>query len=176
MLTREQILNSLERLGELLQENDLTGELLLTGGAAMSLVHNARDMTQDVDALFEPKTEIRALASQVAYENGLPEDWLNDSVKGYITTGAPTKEFTVLHALTISTVTPEYLLAMKLMSARHGTRDLEDIEFLLNKLNIQTLEDAMELLTAHFPSDRILPKSRYVLEEYFADCGGLGMT
>ena len=66
MLTREDILNNLRRLGELLREWGLQGEIMLTGGAAMCLVHSARDMTKDVDALYEPKSEINRLAAQIA--------------------------------------------------------------------------------------------------------------
>jgi len=169
MLNREQILKALDRLGTILKEEDIEGQLLLTGGAAMSLVHRARDMTQDVDALYEPKTEIYEYAKKVAKELDLPDDWLNDGVNGYMTENAPSYIYDVFGGLTILTVTSEYLLAMKLMSARHGTMDLEDIKFLLSKLKITTLEDAIKLLTDHFPKDRILPKSMYVLEEYFSD-------
>jgi predicted nucleotidyltransferase len=167
MLSRELILQGLKRLGELLKAQGEEGEILLTGGAAMCLVHNARDMTKDVDALYEPKPIINELAGQVAKEKGLPADWLNDGVKGYLTPNAPTNEFLTFDGLKVTTVSPEYLLAMKLMASRQGEKDMSDIAFLLDKLNIQTFDDAKELLTAHFPQDRILPKTRYVLEEYF---------
>ncbi|MCL2494840.1 MAG: hypothetical protein FWE98_04195 [Oscillospiraceae bacterium] len=41
---------------------------------------------------------------------------------------------TILHnPIKVTTVSPEYLLAMKLMSARYGEKDYEDIRFLLGK-------------------------------------------
>ena len=169
MLSREDILNNLRRLGELLHEQGLQGEIMLTGGAAMCLVHSARDMTKDVDALYEPKNEINRLAAQVAAERGLPEDWLNDGVKGFVTQSATTEDFMAFDGLKITTVTPEYLLAMKLMSARFGEKDYEDIHFLLGKLNIKSMEEASEILLSFYPVERILPKTRYLLEEYFAD-------
>jgi len=169
MLTREDILNHLRRLGELLHEQGLRGEIMLTGGAAMCLVHSARDMTKDVDALYEPKNEINRLAAQIAKEQGLPEDWLNDGVKGFVTESATVEDFTAFDGLKITTVTPEYLLAMKLISARYGEKDAEDIHFLLGKLNIRTMEKASEILLSFYPVERILPKTRYLLEEYFAD-------
>ena len=169
MLSREDILSNLQRLGELLKEQGLTGEIMLTGGAAMCLVHSARDMTKDVDALYEPKTEINRLAAQVAREQDLPYGWLNDGVKGFVTKGAPAEDFMAFDGLKITTVSSEYLLAMKLMSARFGEKDYEDIRFLLDKLQIADMGEAAELLTAFYPVERILPKTRYVLEEYFAD-------
>ena len=169
MLSREDILNNLRRLGELLQTQGLQGEIMLTGGAAMCLVHSARDMTKDVDALYEPKSEINRLVAQIAKERDLPADWLNDGVKGFVTQGAPAEDFMAFDGLKITTVTPEYLLAMKLMSARFGEKDYEDIHFLLGKLNITTMEEASEILLSFYPVERVLPKTRYLLEEYFAD-------
>ena len=37
MLTREKIMHALKRLGEELEKEGMSGELLLTGGAAMCL-------------------------------------------------------------------------------------------------------------------------------------------
>ena len=74
----------------------MNGELLLTGGASMCLVHSARDMTKDIDALYEPKTIINKLAVKIAEEEGLPGEWLNDSVKGFVTEAAPREDFLAL--------------------------------------------------------------------------------
>ena len=51
---------------------------------------------------------------------GLPEGWLNDSVKGFVTDAAPSEDFLTLPNLKITTVSADYLLAMKLVSARYG--------------------------------------------------------
>ena len=166
MLTKEAIMRSLARLGEELDRIGLRGEILLTGGAAMCLVHSARDMTKDIDALYEPKEEVNRLAKQIAEEEGLPENWLNDSVKGFLTPGAPIEPFLALTGLTISVVAPDYLLAMKLMSARFGETDAGDIRFLIDKLQIKTTEDALAILTSYFPANQILPKAMYILQEY----------
>ena len=66
MLTKETILHGLKLLGAELKERGLNGEILLTGGAAMSLIHSARDMTKDIDALYEPKNEINQLVQKIA--------------------------------------------------------------------------------------------------------------
>jgi len=169
MLSRDNILDNLKRLGALLKEQDMDGEILLTGGAAMCLVHSARDMTKDVDALYEPKELINDLVARVADERGLPQDWLNDGVKGFVNDNAPVEDFMVFEGLKITTVSPQYLLAMKLMSARFGEKDYEDIHFLMGKLQIASMEQATQLLMTFYPVERILPKTRYVLEEYFAE-------
>ena len=167
MLTREKIMSALKRLGGELKKEDMSGEILLTGGAAMCLVHSARDMTKDIDALYEPKEEITKLVKKIAEQEGLPEDWLNDSVKGFIAKDAPAVEFMMLDGLKITAVTPEYLLSMKLMSARYGEKDAEDIRFLINKLGIKTADETFAMLTRFYPTNRILPKTMYVVQEYF---------
>jgi hypothetical protein len=61
----------------------------------MCLVHEARDMTKDIDALYEPKAIINTIAAQIAERNNLPSNWLNDSVKGYVNVNATKEEYTV---------------------------------------------------------------------------------
>jgi hypothetical protein len=173
MLTREKIMNGLKRLGEELKAEGKSGEILLTGGAAMCLVHSARDMTKDIDALYEPKEEINRLVKKIAEQEGLPEDWLNDGVKGFVAADAPVEEFMNLQGLKITAVTPEYLLSMKLMSARYGEKDAEDIRFLMDKLEIKTVDEAFAILTQFYPAKRVLPKTMYVIQEYIDELQNL---
>ena len=84
MLTREEIVAALARLAELLRERQTEGEVCLFGGAVMVLAFQARPSTKDVDAIFRPAPLVRELARHVAAERGLPEDWLNDGVKGFV--------------------------------------------------------------------------------------------
>ena len=169
MLTKEQILKALNHLNDELGKLGISGELLLTGGASMCLVHSARDMTKDIDALYEPKTTINQLVAKIAEEDGLPDNWLNDSVKGFVTDTAQQEDFMALPNLKITTVSADYLLAMKLMSARYGETDYEDVKFLMNKLGIQTEEAMQEIVMRYYPTDGILPKTKYLIEELIAE-------
>lgn len=54
------------------------------GGAVMCLVYNARSSTKDIDSIFEPKTRIYEIAQRIAQRHSLPEDGLNDGVKGFL--------------------------------------------------------------------------------------------
>ena len=165
MLSKEQIIKYLKQIGKELSVQKLRGEILLTGGAVMCLVHEARDSTKDIDALYEPKSVINKIALQIAEDNNLPTNWLNDGVKGFMSDRAGVEDYVVFAGLSIQTVTPEYLLAMKLMSARYGETDYEDIRFLLKKIGINTVPEAIELLKLYFPFNLILPKTMYLLEE-----------
>ena len=169
MLSREEILEYLRRIGEELSAQGLRGEILLTGGAAMCLVHSARDTTKDIDALYEPKSVINRIAAQLAERGNLPVGWLNDGVKGFLTPNAPFEEFIALDGLIVQSVSADYLLAMKLMAARYGEKDYEDIRFLLNKLGIKTVKEAFEIVQTYFSQNQILPKTGYIIEEIIAD-------
>ncbi|MEK7439342.1 MAG: nucleotidyltransferase [Chloroflexota bacterium] len=87
LLTREEIVEALERLGELAQSQGQHIELVAVGGAVMVLAYNARQATHDVDvAILSPREAriVRDLAKKVAAERGWAEDWLNDGAKGYL--------------------------------------------------------------------------------------------
>jgi hypothetical protein len=57
------------------------------------------------------------------------------------------------------------MLAMKCLAARGDTRDAEDIRFLLQYLNIQSVEQAVQLLEQYYPQSRVLPRTQYFLQE-----------
>ena len=83
-LSRVRIVQALRRLGELAFEQGVTLEVSLYGGAVFTLVYGSRDATKDVDAVVRPSEVARKLASKVAEELGLPDDWLNDHVKQFL--------------------------------------------------------------------------------------------
>jgi hypothetical protein len=166
-LSRSQLLKYLGLLNDKLAVLGAHGEILLVGEVAMRLVHEARDMTKDIEALYEPNPLIQNLALKIAHQEGLPEDWLNDAAKGFVGPNAPQEKFLSLGALDILAVSGEYLLAMKMASSRYGEADANDIIFLLDKLGLKNAEEAIELLLKFFPKNQILPKTQYLLDEAF---------
>ena len=78
-LTRTQIETYLREVGVELESHGLIGEILLTGGAFMTLVLRSRNSTKDVDAVpISDAAPLRAAAASVAKRHSLPSDWLND--------------------------------------------------------------------------------------------------
>lgn len=172
-MTADQILFNLQQLDSKLREHNMIGEIDMYGGAVMCLGLNARTSTHDIDAIFSPKTDIRQLIREVAEEQGLSEDWMNDAVKGFVSEGEEFFRFgeDLFTNLTVFMTTPKYLLAMKCLSCRaevDSPTELQDIKFLIKYLNLTTVEDVEKLILEYYPASRFLPKTHYVLEEIFS--------
>jgi Nucleotidyltransferase of unknown function (DUF6036) len=166
--TRAKILSALQALGDELTRRGVRGQIFIVGGAAMALAYSTRRITKDIDAVFEPKSSIYAAAASIAAELELPEDWLNDAVKGFMPGedehARPVPE---IAGIEITTASPQYLLAMKLMAMRFGEDD-EDIEILLQECDLHSAEEALGLLERIYPARKPPPKTRFFLEELFA--------
>src|SRR5471030_2996371 len=83
-LSKTRITSALRRLGDLAHEKGVTLEVSLYGGAVFTLVYGSRESTKDVDAIVRPSELARKLAVQVAGEQGLPDDWINDDVRFFL--------------------------------------------------------------------------------------------
>jgi len=167
-MTKQEIKDYLEQLNERLKSTDIKGEICLYGGAVMCLVYNARPSTKDVDAIFEPVQKLREAISEVAHANNLNEDWLNDSVKGFVVNHNQQIFFNWPN-LKIYIPEPDYLLAMKTLASRVDTRDKDDIQFLINKMEITTAEEVFKILEKYYPKEQIKPATQFFIEELFAE-------
>lgn len=166
-LTAERIEELLRALDAELRRTDVVGELYIVGGAVLCLALRARPATRDVDAHFEPTSAIREAAARVATEHDVPEGWLNDAAKGFLSPHGAYQPFLALPNLRVLTAQPEYLLAMKCLSFRLGAEfhDEADVRFLLRYLNIDRYDAALEVITRYYPRDRFPQKAFYALEE-----------
>ncbi len=145
-------------------------EVYLVGGAVMCLALGARDATRDVDALFKPTRAVREAAARVARKAGVPDTWLNDAVKGYLSPRGEFDRFLELTHLRIFVAHPRYLLAMKCAAMRLGEEfhDVDDVRYLLRHLGISTVDEALAVVRLYFDDRQLLPKTRLVLEELLA--------
>ena len=168
MLNKAHILELFKKLDQRLEAKCLKGEIGVFGGAALCLLYNERIPTKDVDALFEPTEVIRKLVADIAEDENLPPDWLNDAVKGFIPEQNP--EHNTIYdgkALLVWVPDPKYLFAMKALASRANTTDLSDIKLLISKIPIATLDEAVEVLHNYYPKGQISQKTYYFLEELF---------
>lgn len=166
-LSKADIERLLRALDSELAAKAIKAELYLVGGAVMCLVHAARAATRDVDAFFKPSKAVREAAARVAVANGLPESWLNDSVKGFFSDHGTFNVYLALDHLTVFAADPAYLLAMKCLAARIGEEfhDVADIRYLLRYLNVTTFDEAKEIIGNYYPLERFPQKTLYLLGE-----------
>ena len=166
-LTKEQILRLFDLLNAELARSDTHGEVYLVGGAVMCLTLNARASTRDVDAWFKPARIVREAAARVAHEAGVPETWLNDAVKAWLSPRGSFERYVEHSHLQVFVAQPTYLLAMKCMALRLGEEfhDLEDVRYLLRYLNITRVDDALAVVVSYFDESLVPVKTRLALEE-----------
>jgi hypothetical protein len=169
-LNRTRITQALRRLGELAHEQGTTLEVSLYGGAVFTLVYGSRDSTKDVDAVVLQSKIAEMLAARVAKELSLPDDWLNGHVKFFLAAKEAKRELPQSEfgeGLRVSVPTAAYLLAMKLRACRPPlpgyTGDYGDIRFLVEKMQIGSVEAAEAIHEKFFPHDALSDAAREVV-------------
>jgi hypothetical protein len=166
-LTQTDLRRLFELLNQELSRSGTQGELFLVGGAVMCLAYAARPSTQDVEVVFRPPTQVREAAARVAVRARVKAEWLNDAVKGFISSRGDFVPFLELDHLRIMMARPEYLLAMKCLAMRIGAEfhDEDDVRYLLRLLEIRTYETAVTIITKYYPLERFPQKTLYALAE-----------
>lgn len=136
-ITRQEIIDAFERLGQLAEERGTRVELALVGGAFMVLFFEARDSTRDVDAIILAPGEagaVRELAQIVAEERGWPNDWLNDGAKGFLVGLSHGPVVFSAPGIEVRSPAIAQLLAMKLSAWRDDV-DVADARRLLQEMS-----------------------------------------
>ena len=170
-LNKETIFKALEALSDYFKQHGAQGEICIFGGTAMLLAFDARETTRDVDAIFQPSGLFRDAAKKISETHHLPENWLNDGVKGFISSlGNFTSEgLPQFSHLRITRPTAEYLLAMKCLAARdsgYGTDgDQKDVEMLIKHLGLKTSEEVFNVVEKYYPLAQITVKTKFFVEE-----------
>lgn len=177
VLSREQIEDGLRRLGQKAVEHGKVIDLAIYGGSAIVLAFGFRVSTRDVDVVIHgDPTFVRKACVEIANELGWPADWLNDSVKGFVSgheklVPAGTYPSEAQPGLRVHVPTAEYLFAMKAMAMRvagvEESRDIEDIKSLGKRIGIRTADEAIALVSAFYPDNLIAPKVHLGLQELF---------
>ena len=175
LLSRDDILRGLGRLNTLAKAADVIVDIAVYDGAALVIAYNARVMTRDVDAVIHGNvTFIKQACRIIAEEEGWPDGWLNDGVKGFISASEALEPMLAEgggdgEGVRVYVPTAEYLFAMKCMAMRpegvDGSHDISDIKFLANEIGIESAGQAFEMIEQFYPASKIPPKVRFGVEE-----------
>lgn len=167
MLSRELMLRLLHELDGELARAGLKVDLLMVGGAVMTIVFQAREQTKDIDAVFDSETSVREAVKRIAQRERLSPEWLNDAAKGFLSPNGQFDPYLDGEALRVYVARADYLLAMKILAFRPEDQapDQRDIRFLCRYLGVTTADQAMDIVERYYPVSRILPRNRFGLEE-----------
>ena len=131
-------LNELSKIYKKLAGRKMPVEIILIGGAAIIENYGFRDMTTDIDAIFDSSSALKEAINIVGDKYDLPNGWLNSDFKSTSSYSPklylysePYKTFSQIFE--IRTISSEYLIAMKLKSGREYKNDLSDIIGILNE-------------------------------------------
>jgi hypothetical protein len=169
-MDRNEIEGALLELAQELDRKGVVARVYLVGGAAMVLAYESRFSTDDVDGSGYPTEDVLAVAGEVAERRGLQPNWLDDSVKVYLPVAGEPEWRPVIKVGSAEVVVADErtLLAMKMRASR-GRRDEADIQFLVDKCRITSVDDALALYEEYFPEDelppRAIPMLRHALDE-----------
>ena len=163
-MTADEIKRYLTELNDELRAMNVKGEICLYGGAVMALVYDARPGTDDVDAIFEPVRYIRKAARLVAERNGLPIGWLNNAVEMFLAQHERRILLDLSH-LKVYVPPPDYLLSMKVLSARAESMDQNDLKVLIDKLELRSAVEIIAIVKAYYPHKEVKPETRILIEE-----------
>ena len=171
-------------LAQKLDETNIHCRICVYGGAALVYAYRLRGMSMDVDYRIisldsetVPQDEmiatVRKLIRQTGTELGLSPDWMNDGVKGFVSTKEEYSEGLafgrhVVPALEIVFPSPEYLLAMKCVAMRNTSEsphDRNDILKLAEMAGITDAEAVLDLVQRFYPLGRLAPRIEFGVRE-----------
>ncbi|MGO8792969.1 MAG: hypothetical protein ACLQVL_37045 [Terriglobia bacterium] len=163
-MDKQELERALTRLGQLLRERRVAGEVAVFGGAAIVLGFDFRDATQNVDAMItQGHGQVVKAQEEVGVEMGLPPNWLDEQGTRYLSKHNDFEMFKTYPSegqfgLRVLTATPQYLLAMKLLSFRSYGHDIDDIVQLARRLGCTSADDLLQLVKHYYPDEQVLPE------------------
>ena len=171
LMDRSAVLHAFDALAAALQRRGVDGRVYVVGGAAMALAYDHRRSTRDVHAVFAPQAEVAAAVREVADDLGLPPDWLNDAVKGFVP-GVDIDAVPVYSkpGLEVAAASARTMLGMKVLASRPEF-DAADIRLLAGLLDLSTAEDVLAVVTGMYPTGLIPPRAEFLVAEMFGRPG-----
>src|ERR1700730_12639117 len=160
-MSKEELQKAFTRLGEILRDQRVIGEIAVFGGAAIVLGFGFREGTKDVDALvLEAHGQVMRAPHRLGKELNLPPNWLNEQATVYLSKRRDFKWFRTYPSegrfgLRVLMASPQYMLAMKLLAFRAFSDDVQDIVGLARRLHRTSAEDLIQLVRHYYPDEEI---------------------
>ena len=171
-LSRDELLEVLDELSELLGRKKVRASIYIVGGAAMALAFDRTRTTHDIDGrIDEGHGALIQAVHEIADRRGLPTSWLNDQATPKMPM-APDKRARTVYAseyLTVTGASGEHILGMKLESGR--AFDQKDVVTLVKHLKIQTVDEGTGIHGRLFPHSRKGSRAQEMMEIALQEIG-----
>ena len=143
----------LKELAKILKKKsggDASCEIVIVGGASIVLNYSFRLSTMDIDCTDNSGILMNDVIGEIAKKYNLPSNWINTD---FIKTKSYSKKLNLYSqfyksfsngTLNVRTIKDEYLIAMKLVSARKYKNDYSDIYGIVNELRKNKKEITIE--------------------------------
>ena len=108
-------------------------ELVIVGGGSILLNYGFREVTQDLDIMVQSLSLVKNVSYRIADLYNLPDNWLNTDFMHTASYSDKLREVSKHFcsfnngSLEFRTVNGEYLIAMKMVSAREYRNDISDV-------------------------------------------------
>ncbi|RWZ52865.1 hypothetical protein ELQ90_02695 [Labedella phragmitis] len=125
----------------------------IVGGAALAKLYPDDDEvrpTADVDALFEPVSDVLIVADAMAQDYALRPDWLNSAARPFMARGLAESADDSFH---VYAAEPEELIAMKM--ARGAPQDIDDLRILARHLGITSPARLVQIAYTVYGADSV---------------------
>ncbi|MDA8334333.1 MAG: hypothetical protein M0Z41_04945 [Peptococcaceae bacterium] len=133
----------------------------------MALALKAREITDDIDSVFEPTDIIYSESLDMADKYSLKKDWLNDAVVKYVEQSKinDVSLYLSLPGLVVSCATPGFILAMKCYAARDS--DVDDIATLVRLLGLGSSREVFDITEKYYDFNLMPYKTKVILDALF---------
>jgi len=158
-LSKEQIDNLFfeiaKELKKQLKGRKFTYELIVVGGASILLNYSFRNSTVDIDCVDINDALMNEIINEVGDKHNLPVGWINTDFLKTNSYSAKLIQYSSFYksylrdTLIVRTIKDEYLIAMKVVSARKYKNDYSDIYGIIKEkqnLSLDTILKAIEQL------------------------------
>lgn len=184
--TKEIMERAFDAVGRIAAARGIVVEIAVFGGSCLILASDIRGASGDVDAVFiTERSVVHEISAQVARELGLPEDWLNEGVLRFayspgnpgpniLPFGDYPRDDTSAVGLRVFLPTPQYMLAMKILSNRmddvdKARSDLADAVGRMKITTLTTIESLVALMKECYPGvpgwgDPLMPRMKARIE------------
>ena len=125
-------------------------ELVIVGGGSILLNYGFREVTQDLDIMVQSLSLVKNVSYRIADLYNLPDNWLNTDFMHTASYSDKLREVSKHFcsfnngSLEFRTVNGEYLIAMKMVSAREYRNDISDVVGILIYMKEESEDFSME--------------------------------